>query len=98
MEGNFILSAFYDAILNDARISPAHISLYIALFQKWSVNGYENPVAFTSREIMPMAKIDSRATYHKCLQDLVESGYFRYIPSCNPFLKSLAFMDCAATN
>jgi hypothetical protein len=92
MKGISVLSAFYDAIANDARISPAHISLYMALFQRWRLSGFQNPVAFTSREIMPLAKIDSRATYHKCLHDLVDCGYIQYVPSCNPLLKSLAYL------
>jgi hypothetical protein len=86
------LSGFYKAIAADCRISTTHISLYMALFQCWNENLFENPVAFTSGEIMPMAKIDSRATYHKCLRDLVEYGYIRYTPSCNPFLKSMVWI------
>lgn len=93
MEAVLVLAAFYRAIATDPRISPAHISLYMALFQRWRTNDFKNPVCFTSREIMPMAKIGSRATYHKCLQDLVECGYIRYSPSFNPLLKSLAFLD-----
>lgn len=93
METVVMLSVFYEAISKDARIGATHISLYMALFQKWGVNKFQNPVSFSSHEVMPMAKIDSRATYHKCLQDLVEYGYLRYIPSCNPFLKSLAFFS-----
>jgi hypothetical protein len=98
MEQIFILSAFYDAISNDARIGATHISLYMALFHSWGLNNFQNPIAFTSQEIMPKAKIDSRATYHYCLRDLVECGYIRYVPSCNPFLKSLAFMGTSVKN
>jgi len=87
-----MLTAFYDAITKDARIGATHISLYMALFQKWGLNDFKSPVSFTSREIMQMAKIQSRATYHKCLRDLVEGGYIRYFPSCHPNLKSLALL------
>ncbi len=98
MEAVLVLSAFYQAISGNARIGPAHISLYMALFQRWGTNNFQDPVSFSSQEIMPMAKIDSRATYHKCLQDLVECGYIRYIPSCNPFLKSLVFLERSLNN
>lgn len=40
---------------------------------------------------MLMAKISSRATYHKCLNDLVDFGYVGYIPSFNPVLPSQAY-------
>lgn len=93
MERVVALTAFYKAILNDVRISPAHISLYMALFQLWKINNFQSPVIASSKEIMPMAKIDSRATYHKCMNDLVDNGYIRYIPSCNPFFKSFFFLE-----
>jgi replication initiation and membrane attachment protein DnaB len=86
------LSAFYNAIANDCRIGATHISLYMALFQRWNQSGFETAVSFTSQELMIMAKISSRATYHKCLRDLVEFGYIKYIPSCNPFLKNIAYL------
>jgi len=88
-----MLTWFYQTAQNDPRISATHISLYMALFQRWSTNGFKDPVIFTSREIMPMAKIDSRATYHRCLGDLVKGGYLRYIPSCNPLFKCLVFFN-----
>lgn len=98
MEAAIVLRAFYEAILKDVRIGATHISLYMALFHKWGLDHFENPIAFTSHEIMPLAKIDSRATYHKCLRDLVECGYIRYIPSCNPFLKSIVFLEASINN
>lgn len=88
-----ILCRFYEAVLADPRIGATHISLYMALFQRWRTAGFRVPLIFTSREIMPLAKIDSRATYHRCLRDLVEGGYIRYFPSCNPLFKSLVFFN-----
>lgn len=98
MQADLVLMAFYEALSKDARISATHISLYMALFHKWALDRYQSPVAFTSREIMPLAKIDSRATYHKCMRDLVECGYIRYFPSSNPFLKSVAFLESSINN
>ena len=92
------LAEFYHSVAANPRIGAAHISLYMAFFHHWGKNGFQNPVEFTSREIMPLAKIDSRATYHKCLRDLVECGYICYIPSCNPFLKSVAFLELSLNN
>ena len=98
MKPVLLLTAFYETVSNDVRIGASHISLYMALFQKWGINNFENPVAFSRHEIMPMAKIFSRTTYHKCLHDLVERGYLRYIPSFNPFEKSLAFFELSINN
>jgi hypothetical protein len=40
---------------------------------------------------MVMAKISSRATYHKCLNDLVAFGYLSYMPSFNPVIPNKVF-------
>lgn len=88
------LSVFYRAILDDCRISATHISLYMALFQCWNLNCFKCPVFFKSKTIMPMAKISSRATYHKCMNDLVAFGYVRYIASYNPLIPNQAFFNC----
>jgi hypothetical protein len=87
------LSVFYRAIMDDCRISATHISLYMALFQCWNLNCFKSPVIFNSRKIMPMAKISSRATYHKCLNDLAAFGYIKYIPSFNPLLPNKVYFD-----
>lgn len=45
-----------------------------------------------SKELMRQAKISGMATYHKCMRDLNELGYIRYIPSYNPILGSLVYV------
>lgn len=47
---------------------------------------------------MLMAKISSRATYHKCMNDLVAFGYVRYIPSYNSLVPNQAFFECCNSN
>ena len=86
------LSAFYKAVATDKRIGATHISLYMALFQMWNLNQFQNPVTITRQEVMPIARINGRATYHKCIKELEEYGYIKYIPSYNPFLKSLVYI------
>lgn len=82
------LSAFYQAASADRRIGACHISLYMALFHLWQVNGFRNPVLISRAEVMPAAKINGRATYHKCMKELQEYGYIEYAPSFNPAIKS----------
>lgn len=91
------LSEFYKSIQYDARIGVTHISIYMALFQYWNLNHFQNPVSITRNEVMQIAKINGRATYHKCIRELEEYGYIKYIPSFNPFLKSLVYMKNAET-
>lgn len=85
------LAVFYRMVESDRRMGTTHVSLYMALFYIWSQSRCQGPVAFTRQEVMPIAKINGRATYHKCMNELQEYGYIRYVPSCNPFLKSLVY-------
>jgi hypothetical protein len=68
----------------DMRIGTPHISLYVVLFQYWVANGCSKRFTIFRRDIMTRAKINSKATYHKCVKDLHEFGYIRYSPSRAP--------------
>ena len=75
------LSWFLNAIREDSRISPVHISLFMAIMQLWSKNNHRNPISILTRELMSLSKISGRATYYKSLRELHEYGYIRYKPS-----------------
>ena len=82
------LTSFYSAIRDDHRIGISHISLYMALFYFYNLNHFQNPVNITRTAVMELAKINGLATYHKCIRDLAEFGYIRYMPSYNPSISS----------
>ena len=86
MQESKTLTDFYETIDDDPRIGVTHISLYIALLQRWNLNNCENPVAIARSDIMKAAKINSRSTYNTCINDLKNYGYIRYFPSSNPLL------------
>jgi hypothetical protein len=50
------------------------------------------PLSVYSKELMRQAKISGMATYHKCMRDLNELGYIRYIPSYNPIQGSQVYI------
>jgi hypothetical protein len=77
------LTNFYEAIRENNRISPSHISLFMALFQCWNLNEFQNPFFISRRQIMQSAKISGLATYHRCIRDLHQFGYIHYQPSYN---------------
>jgi hypothetical protein len=79
------LSAFFDRIAVDERIHPTHISLYMALFQFWNLNRFQNPISISRSEMMVVSKIQAKATYHKVIKELHEFGFIVYKPSYNPF-------------
>ena len=82
------LTNFYAVIGDDPRIGATHISLYMALFQFYNLNGFQNPVEITRASVMKVAKINGIATFHKCIKDLADYGYIQYKPSCNPAINS----------
>jgi hypothetical protein len=84
---------FYERIASDARIGPTHISIYMALFYAYAVQG-GGPLAITRSKVMALARVSGPATYHKCMADLVAGGYLRYCPSCNPLISTMVFLDC----
>ncbi|KUM16337.1 transcriptional regulator [Flavobacterium psychrophilum] len=86
------LTGFFDRIVQDRNLNPTHISLYIALFQFWNVNRFQNPISITRDEVMRISKICSKATYHKCMRELNDKGYIKYEPSFNPFKGSMVIL------
>lgn len=86
------LSGFFNKVVNDYDLNPTHISLYLALFHSWNVNRFENPISITRNEMMRISKIFSKATYHKCVNELHQKGYINYEPSNNPFKGSLVWV------
>lgn len=80
---------FFEYVIKDSRLCPSHISMYIALFQLWSLNKFQNPFRIYRNEVMKLSKIKSSATYHKCIRELHSEGFIIYSPSYNPFRGSL---------
>lgn len=87
------LDDFFTTAVNDSRIGPAHISLYLALLQWYFSHEGREPLSFYARDIMPMAKLASVTTFHRAIRDLNEYGYIKYIPSFNPRHASVVFLS-----
>ncbi|MCK0135889.1 hypothetical protein [Arenibacter sp. S6351L] len=79
------LNTVFQQFSKDSRLNPTHVSLYMALFQYWNINRFPEEFYINREEVMAMAKIGSKATYHRCLRRLDEWKYLQYMPSHNPF-------------
>ena len=86
------LSGFFDKVSKDDRLNPTHVSLYVSLFQFWNACRFHNPISISRNEAMKVSKINSKATYHKCMRELNDFGYLSYHPSYNPFKGSLVYL------
>ncbi|MDX1718889.1 MAG: hypothetical protein R3353_01925 [Salegentibacter mishustinae] len=76
----------------DDKISSSHRSLYLAFFELWNQKRFPKTTMVNSKQVMSLAKIRSRTTYHKLLRDLKTWGYLQYHPSNNPQMGSLIEM------
>jgi hypothetical protein len=91
---NYILhlSGVFEKMDSDSRLSPFHISLYMALFRRWNLNFFNNPISVSRDELMRLSKIGSVNTYTKSLKALDRFGYIKYEPSYNPHRGSLIYL------
>ena len=79
---NGLFNKFYE----DDRLNPNHITTYLALFQFWNLNRFQNPFFVARYDIMKLAKVKPPNTYCKCLNELMKWGYINYEPSYNPYV------------
>ena len=77
----------------DARLGPAHVSLYLSLLQEWNVIGGVNPISIQRKKVMKLSKIKARRTYNKCINQLCEYGYIQYKPSVNSHTTSVVHLN-----
>ncbi|TYQ00209.1 hypothetical protein C7447_101819 [Tenacibaculum adriaticum] len=92
------LNAVFVNISKDSRLNPTHISLYFALFYLWNVNFFRDEFYINRDDVMKLAKIGSKTTYHRCIKELNHWMYFEYLPSHNSFHGSKIRMFNFCTN
>lgn len=71
------LSAFFETVGDDPRITTTHVSLYFALLSEWQLLQVE-VFDLDRQKLMTKAKLGARSTYDKAMQDLHDFGYIRY--------------------
>ena len=86
------LNNWFTKVQADDRLYPSHISMYLALFQIWNANRFNNPLSVARSELMKLSKIGSNNTYSKCMKDLSSWGYIQYHPSHDPIKGSTVNM------
>ena len=94
MQVNYIkhLESIHSKFIEDNRINPFHISLYMALFHLWNSAMFPEHLSIARTEVMRFSKLGSVNTYTKCLKQLHAFGYIEYLPSKNPYVGSLINM------
>lgn len=93
-----LLNAAFEKFYFDDRLNPTHISLYMALFQEWNSSRFADEFYVNRRDLMRVAKIGSKSTYHRCVTDLDSWHYLFYFPSNNPYKGSKIKMAIIGTS
>ena len=93
-----LLNAAFEKFFFDDRLNPTHISLYMALFQEWNSCRFADEFYVNRRDLMRVAKIGSKSTYHRCVTDLDAWSYLSYFPSNNPYKGSKIKMSIIGTS
>ena len=83
------LNQWMELVSIDDRLTPHHVSMYLALFQLWNKNRFPEKISVCRGEVMQISKIGSSKTYYKCLHALHDYGYIQYYPSFNPLKGSV---------
>ena len=79
------INEFLERVKKDSRLNPTHVSLYFSLFRIWNISRFADSFFINREEVMIVAKIGSKSTYHRCISNLTDWGYITYFPSQNPY-------------
>lgn len=93
-----LLNSAFEKFYFDDRLNPTHISLYMALFHEWNSNRFANEFYVNRGDLMRVAKIGSKSTYHRCVTELDAWSYLSYFPSNNPYKGSKIKMYIIGTS
>lgn len=68
----------------DSRLLPSHMGLIFGVLHTGIQQSQENKFIISRKKLMQFTKIKASSTYHRCLNQLIEFGYFTYVPSYDP--------------
>jgi hypothetical protein len=76
-----LLRTFFEKSMNDRRLAPCHISLYLGIFQRWVAGNFKNPMVIIKNDLMRLSKLNGNSTYYKVIRELHDFGYIEYFPA-----------------
>ncbi|WP_426330070.1 hypothetical protein [Pedobacter sp. R-06] len=82
------LNLVFSVINSDKRITTTDIALIYALIIYYVKGRSGDYFQVSRRGLMEISKISSTRTYHKSINNLINFGYIKYVPSYHPKLGS----------
>lgn len=88
------LLGFFQRIDADLRLTPFHISLYLALLHQWQHSAFAGQLILNKRTLQQHSRIGSSHTLYRCMKELSTWGYITYSANKNPVLGSSITILC----
>ena len=82
------LLGFFERFDADLRLTPFHISLYLALLHQWQRSSFADHLILNKKAMQQHSRIGSPHTLYRCLKELSMWGYIAYSANKNPVLGS----------
>ena len=89
-----LIDEFLQQAAADERLTSLHISLYMVIIHRWYASGGQNPFHATRLQLMQYSKIGSKSSYHRCIRDLQNKGYFLFQSSNHPIEGNCIKLTC----
>ena len=83
-----VYKAFLFGLSKDDRVTVWHMAALFGIIQLAVSNDISAPIYISRKKVMELAHINNFMTYHKCIKELQELGYIRYLPSYHPGIGS----------
>ena len=81
-----------NSIVRDERITVWHMAMVFGIMQLATSVDLQAPIYISRKKVMRLSHIKNIVTYHKCIKELQQFGYIRYIPSYHPAIGSQVYL------
>ncbi|MFD1602941.1 hypothetical protein ACFSJW_07445 [Flavobacterium artemisiae] len=79
---------YLSPITEESTLNVWHLAILTAILYLGCQQGKRRKIRVSRKNIMAVSHISTFPTYHKYFKELQDLGYFRYIPSYHPGVRS----------
>ena len=87
-QDKYKIMQYLSKIADENALNVWHLAILTAILFLGCQQGQRKKIRVSRRKIMAISHIRTIPTYHKYFKELQDLGYFRYIPSYHPRVRS----------
>jgi len=87
-----VFKTYLLTMAKDERITVWHMAAIFGIVQLATASDMQSPIFISRKKVMQLSHIRNIVTYHKCIKELQQFGYIRYIPSYHPAFGSEVYL------